>query len=296
MTQTQSMAQAATALIEQKNIQLFQRQQQIALNVRIVETMDDEGNPRVRGCGMCSLLFGSKRGSVGGASASGSRWGKGSASERLSTANDAMRARAETLKTKLEESRVEIKQLMSQGRKQEALVVLKRSKPLEKQAAAAQSAADALETQIQMLEEAKLQREISSALSASVKSVKKKTKTLLTDAEKAVDGATEVKDLAEDVGAALEGLQPVDQIDEDDLLAELAELSEAVPGAEATARAREEELERREREVGAREEAARQDRLSALEAVRTAFPVAPTTTFRKPKKNEERSSLLTNGA
>ena len=58
--------------------------------------------------------------------------------------------------------------------------------------------------------------------------VKKKTKGLVSRTEKAVDEAAEVRDIAEDVSAAMQGLRPVD-FDEDELMAELEAMIQPPP-------------------------------------------------------------------
>ena len=124
----------------------------------------------------------------------------------------------------MNDSRREAAVLHKLGKKTEALAAMKRAKVSEKQFLTASAAVDALDNQILSLEEANLQQEIASALSSSVKNVKKKTKGLLSKTERAVDGSSEVKDLSEDVNSALEGLQPANVHDEDDLLQELQQM------------------------------------------------------------------------
>jgi hypothetical protein len=77
-----------------------------------------------------------------------------------------------------------------------------------------------------MLESSALQREIASALSASIASTKKKTKGLLEKAENAVDGSAELHDVAQEINEVMGGLAKVDDYDEDDLLEELEKMQE----------------------------------------------------------------------
>ena len=100
---------------------------------------------------------------------------------------------------------------------------LEKAKLLEKQLETA-THTRRLETQVDVLAQSALQREVASALSASVATSKKKSKGLLSRTETAVDEAAELKDLAEDISNAMGGLQN-DVFDEDELEAELAELS-----------------------------------------------------------------------
>ena len=101
------------------------------------------------------------------------------------------------------------------------MVALKRAKALEKQAEVAASTHAAIEQQKDMLESSALQREVATALSASIATTKKKTKGLLEKAESAVDGSAELKDAVEDINEVMGGLSTTDQFDEDDLLEEL---------------------------------------------------------------------------
>ena len=111
--------------------------------------------------------------------------------------------------------------LREAGKNSEAIAALKRAKAVEKQLSAAQATHAALEQQVDLLESAELQREVSDALSASASSVKKKSKGLLSKTENAVDEASELRDLAEDVTVALGGLATHPDEDDDELLAEL---------------------------------------------------------------------------
>tara|TARA_X000001036_G_scaffold412189_1_gene425507 strand:- start:77 stop:979 length:903 start_codon:yes stop_codon:yes gene_type:complete len=278
---------AALSLIESQQIENFRRNQKVKLISEAVESMDNEGNVVSTGCGICSLLFGRKQ-----------QQSSVSTSSRLQVACSNMEKRTETLRERVASARKEAKTLNSAGKKTEALAVLRRSKPLEKQLLASEAAQSTLDNQILMLEEASLQREISSALSQSVKTVKKKTKGLLDKTEKAVDGAADVRDLAEDVGGALQGLSTTDAPDDDELLAELEALGRADDDDNSGGTAeRAAELDKREKQIADREEKTRLDREAALEALRDNFPKAPSSVPRKTSKNittkkEEKSSLL----
>ena len=200
---------AADEMIERKNATLYRRALQTLKVEKIVARMDDDGDIRP-GCGVCGLLFGRRKGA--GA--------KATQVERLATTGEAVRARAEALQARVGELRKQAQVLNVAGKKQEAIATLRRSKPVEKQLATALASAEALDLQVLVLEDASQQQEVSSALSASVKTVKRGPKNLLKSTESAVDGAEQVRDLTEDVSQALEGLRPVND-DEDDLLEEL---------------------------------------------------------------------------
>ncbi|MBE34492.1 MAG: hypothetical protein CMI16_02860 [Opitutaceae bacterium] len=208
----------ADTLLLRKRETLTARQHEVLLVERRVSQMSETGEIAPRGCGICSFIF-SRR---SGENVSALR--NATAAAKLNQTGDAVRARVQTLQTRLDSMRAQAKVLYEEHRKVDAIAMLRRSKAIEKQLNVAQTTADALDVQILMLEEASLQREVSAALGASVKAVKKKTKTLLKDTENAVDGAADVRDLNEDLQGAFEGLRPVADTDEDDLLAELDEL------------------------------------------------------------------------
>jgi hypothetical protein len=143
-----------------------------------------------------------------------------SASDRLTTAANSMEAHAEALGERAAAARSKAKALMAAGKKPEALAWLKKAKQAESQHSNAVATHAALERQIDVLAESALQKEVATALSASVAVAKKRTAGLLSKAEDAVDSAVELKDFAEDVSQAFGGLQ-ADNYDEDELLDEL---------------------------------------------------------------------------
>lgn len=216
------MLQVARNLVHHKNTTIRARKiKEVKLETQLTELNEDgEIQP---GCRVCTMLFGQRRKSDG-PRIQGLKAGTATACSRLEQAQVSLKERADRLQERLAESRREAAALMKAGKKTEAIAAMKRAKIAEKQFLTASAAVDALDNQILALEEANLQREIATALSSSVKSVKKKTKGLLDKTEKAVDGSAEVKDLAEDVNSALEGLQPTNAPDEDELLVELQEM------------------------------------------------------------------------
>ena len=137
-----------------------------------------------------------------------------------------MGAHVEAIRARAEAAKAQAKSLMGAGRKKEALKEMARFKQAEKQLENAQATQLALERQLDVLAEADVQREVASALSASVATAKKKTKGLLSKTESAVDGSVELRDLAEDVASTLGGIQS-DVYDEDELMEELAALTAA---------------------------------------------------------------------
>ena len=156
-----------------------------------------------------------------------------SANARLEKAAEQMENHTEQLYAKAgARPRAKAKAMMAQGKKPEAMAALKRAKALEKQAEVAASTHAAIEQQKDMLESSLVQREVATALSASIATTKKKTKGLLEKAERAVDGSAELKDAADEISEVMGGLATSDQYDEDDLLEELELMQrEAAPEA-----------------------------------------------------------------
>ena len=201
---------------------------------KIVGELDDD--TQRRGCGGGCFPFLMRRGrsriaqesgmevAVFGQSAAGG--GAAHANARLEKAAAQIEDHASQLYAKAGASRSKAKALMNQGKKQEAMLALKRAKALEKQAEVAASTHAAIEQQQEMLESSALQREIASALSASIASTKKKTKGLLEKAENAVDGSAELHDVAQEINEVMGGLAKVDDYDEDELMEELEQMQE----------------------------------------------------------------------
>ncbi len=166
------------------------------------------------------------------------------ANARLEKAAAQMEDHASQLYAKAGASRSKAKAMMAQGKKQEAMLSLKRAKALEKQAEVAASTHAAIENQKEMLESSALQREVASALSASIATTKKKTRGLLEKAETAVDDSAELRDAVDDISEVMGGLAKVDEYDEADLMEELELMSrEAEDAAEPEAAVQKAEVE-----------------------------------------------------
>ena len=257
----------AMAARESKEVQMASR---IDALVRSGEMPVDEEDGSLRGCGgrfFCGL-FGKRRGAKGasliGAAAGEQRArtgaearifgqkGKAStAADRLNHAAESVEAHAGQLGERARAARAKAKELFAANKRPEAMAALKRAKALDKQLETASATHAALERQVDVLAESALQKEVASALSASVASTKKKTKGLMSKTEDAVDGATELKvttttahththtrthththiepksastgarqDFAEDIAQTLGTLQ-TDTFDDDELLEEL---------------------------------------------------------------------------
>ena len=194
---------------------------------KLVSGGDLDDDAQRRGCGGGCFPFLSRRGrsrvaqesgmevAVFGQSAAGA--GAASTNARLEKAAEQMESHAAQLYAKAGASRSKAKALMAQGKKQEAMLALKRAKALEKQAEVAASTHAAIEQQQEMLQSSALQREVASALSASIATTKKKTRGLLEKAESAVDGSAELRDVAEEINEVMGGLAKADDYDEEDL-------------------------------------------------------------------------------
>jgi len=215
---------------------------------------------------------------------------KVSPESKLAAVAASMKTRVESLESKAEQARKSAHDLMKSGNKAAAMRELKKSKAYEKQAASTLNVMDALEAQSDMLEQTALQKEVADALGATAKSLKKE-KNLISKAEDAVDAASEMRDLHEDLVSVMGGLGDVvpNDFDDDDLLSELQDMLE-------TGRADDESTERGELADLTDVELAQQDAndieqrdeaFKAAQATRRKFPSAP-----KSKVSVERQGLL----
>ena len=257
--------------------------------------VDDEGN--VSGCGrVCRLFFGPRRRAAPRSEGAPARQQTGveaavfgkrgkalSANARLDQAAESVEAHAAQLGERASAARERAKALAASGKRAEAMMALKRAKGLEKQAENAAATHAAIEAQKDLLDGQELQREIASALAASVATTKSKTKGLLSKTETAVDSMEEMRDAFEEVGQVLGGLQSGTDVDDDELAAELdqmiaLEVPEAAAATEPAAAA--------EETAAAAAAAAAAADLKAAAEIEAAFPAAP----RKGK--EEKLGLL----
>ena len=152
--------------------------------------------------------------------------GTNAAAARLEQAASQVSSHAEGLASRAAEARKKAQLLAGMGKKQEAMMALKRCKTLEKQAETALATHAAIEQQQDMLQSSALQRDVASALSSAVKSTKVKTKGLLEKTEDAVDTSAELKDAFEDITEVLGGLNR-NEFDDDELMAEIEAMSQS---------------------------------------------------------------------
>ncbi len=145
---------------------------------------------------------------------------KGGPHAKLAAAVETMSVRVGVLETKASLCRAEAQKLAVAGSKGQALRMLRRSKMFEKQSVAASASCDALEQQLEMLNDAEVNKEVVQALASSASGMKTHKK-ILARAERAVDESHELRDVAEDVGNSLGELRTSTDIGDDDLLDEL---------------------------------------------------------------------------
>ena len=149
---------------------------------------------------------------------------------KLSNAIEMASAKVTELTDRVSVGKQRAVMLQREGKKMDALMALRKAKATEKLLASSNAALETLEAQKDMLENAALQRELASALASTTKSIKGKTKGLVKFAEKAVDDTQELRDDAEDLNAAFEGIQPSGTVDEDELMDELNAMVEEEVG------------------------------------------------------------------
>ena len=203
------------------------------------------------------------------------------AAARLEQAAAQVSTHAEGLAERAAEARKKAQLLASMGRKQEAMLALRRCKTLEKQAETALATHAAIEQQQDMLQSSALQRDVASALSSAVKSTKVKTKGLLERTEDAVDSSAELKDAFDDISEVLGGLNKND-FDEEELMAEIEAMSQLETAVE-------DEPAQAEAEAEAAEEAPEVASTAIVVGIDPAlFPSAPK---RRPRK-EQKQKLL----
>lgn len=145
-----------------------------------------------------------------------------SESQKIVVAMEAVSARVTELQDRVALGRERALMLKKSGKQDQAIRELKKSKGVEKQLGAARAALDTLERQQDLVAESALQRELATALESTTSTIKQKHKGLVDIAEKAVDDSTEVADEVQDVAQVFEGLAPIHDGDDEELLEELA--------------------------------------------------------------------------
>lgn len=161
-----------------------------------------------------------------------------SASEKLASAADTMRARIGELEHRSEWDRAESVRLAKLGQRTAALRLLKRAKATEAIIQSNSNALLAVEQQSDMLAQSQVQKKLSAALASSNKLMKGGAR-LVASTERAIDDAQDARDVASDVEHAVSDFAnaSVGDIDDDDVARELDELlqtSEPTPSVVAT--------------------------------------------------------------
>ena len=149
---------------------------------------------------------------------------------KLAEAAESMEKRIQELELRVESERQEAKKQMQIGNKGFAMRMLKKAKTTEKQLEANQAALLAVEQQVDLMAQAKMQKEVASALASSSKGMKAQKK-LLKNAESAVDEAQDARDMADDLGNVMAefAANGNGDADEEDLLAELQQMIDNDP-------------------------------------------------------------------
>ena len=292
---TAKSKQAALAAMREKEAGIAARIDDLVARGEL--QVDDEGN--VSGCGsVCRLFFGPRRRAAPRSEGAPARQQTGveaavfgkrgkvlSANARLDQAAESVEAHAAQLGERAGAARERARMLAASGKRNEAMMALKRAKGLEKQAENAAATHAAIEAQKDLLDGQELQREIASALAASVATTKTKTKGLLTKTETAVDTMEEMRDAFEEVGQVLGGLQSGTDVDDDALAAELDQMI-ALEIPEGAAEPATSSGSRAVEEAAAAAAAAAAVDLQTAEEIKAAFPAAPR------KRKEEKLGLL----
>lgn len=215
---------------------------------------------------------------------------QGDPAKKLDQAASVMRGRIEQLEARATEQRQQALSLQKAGQKAQALRALKKAKQIESQVSANQASLDAVEQQVDMLAQAAMQKTLTSALASTSKSMKADGK-MLSKAERAIDDASEARDMATDLGQVMAefAANGGGDLDDDELLSELETMvdNEPPPPAEmALAQVTEEE------ELAALESRVKawNEKKEAMEMA-NSMPSVPTGT-RKQRKKEERAGLL----
>jgi|SaaInlV_125m_DNA_1040241.scaffolds.fasta_scaffold00429_7 hypothetical protein len=219
---------------------------------------------------------------------------KATAAGKLESAKAAMQSRVEQLEDKAQASRSASVRAMKSQKKELALRELKRAKMMERQANSTQAALDAVEQQFEMMEATALSREVASALGATAKSLKK-NKALLSQAEDSVDAAAEMKDLHDDMAQVMASFGETaysNDCDDDELMAELEEMTRSPTKANDSVCANDETLAQEAR-IALEEKHEEYDR---LEELRQALPEAPKRKSKKGGGESHTESLLASTA
>ena len=193
------------------------------------------------------------------------------AASKLEGVLRSLEAKLEQLDTRALQHKEEALKANAAGNKQAALLQVKKKKATEKQREGLLQTVLAVQAQADALEQADLQKEVAAALQATNKTFKKKG--LLRNAESAVEGAVETRDMSDELSCVMSELgNGHGDHDEDELLAELEAMvgeDEPPPPAPTASTPAEEAA----KAAAALAEKHRQ--FDELEAMRAILPTAP---------------------
>ena len=226
---------------------------------------------------------------------------KGDPAAKLEEAAALMRGRIMQLEERAQSERKIAVTLQTAGQKAQAIRALKKAKASEAQLEANQSSLMAVEQQVDMLAQAAMQKTLTSALASTSKSMKADGK-MLSKAEKAIDDASEARDMATDLNGVMAEFarNGTDALDEDDLLAELESMAmnNAPPQPPESQQMSQDE---KATEIARLEAliAERQARVDEVRALKDSFPAAPLgevapapANGKSKKRSEEKTGLL----
>lgn len=217
---------------------------------------------------------------------------QGDPAKKLDQAATVMRERIAQLEARSHEQRVEAARLVKAGQKAQALRALKKAKQIESQVQANQASLDAVEQQVDMLAQAAMQKTLTSALASTSKSMKADGK-MLSKAERAIDDASDARDMATDLNQVMAEFASngAGDVDDDDLIAELEAMADNEPPPPADKEAEKQaEIEKLEAQIAERtRDKESRDALAAMPAAPTDDPAAQS---KKARKREERAGLL----
>lgn len=204
-----------------------------AMEVEVVKRKTDQAVRRQQAAGCWSAIwaiFTRRRDSsyTAGASAEagdGARKAGGlfrkpvTAASKLEGVLRSLEAKLEQLDTRALQHKEEALKANAAGNKQAALIQVKKKRHAEKQREGLLQTVLAVQAQADALEQADLQKEVAAALQATNKTFKKKG--LLKNAESAVEGAVETRDMSDELSVVMSELGGHGDHDDDELLAEL---------------------------------------------------------------------------
>ena len=193
------------------------------------------------------------------------------AASKLEGVLRSLEAKLEQLDTRALQHKEEALKANAAGNKQAALIQVKKKRQTEKQREGLLQTVLAVQAQADALEQADLQKEVAAALHLTNKTFKKKG--LLKNAEAAVEGAVETRDMSDELSCVMSELGNGNgDHDEDELLAELEAMvgeDEPPPPAPKASTPAEEAAK------AATALAEKHKQFDELEAMRAILPTAP---------------------